>query len=82
MIYLSKRGKSSHYLVLIGVKDCYFVVVLTALSIAFRNYTMLFIGLITLSGWLVRLATAFINPPFRLSHSFFSKPKFIRRWLT
>lgn len=72
MIYLSKRGKSSHYLVLIGVKVAIFVVVLTALSIAFRNYTMLFIGLITLSGWLVRLATAFINPPIQVGviHSF------------
>jgi DHA1 family bicyclomycin/chloramphenicol resistance-like MFS transporter len=72
MIYLSKRGKSSHYLVLIGVKIAIFVVALTALSIAFRNYTMLFICLITLSGWLVRLATAFINPPIQVGviHSF------------
>ncbi len=72
MIYLSKRGKSSHYLVLIGVSIAIFVILLTAACIIFRNYTMLFIALITLSGWLIRLATAFINPPIQVGviHAF------------
>jgi hypothetical protein len=72
MIYLSKNGKSGYQIVLIGIVIAVFVVILTTISIAFKNYTLLFIGLITLSGWLTRLATAFINPPIQVGviHSF------------
>jgi DHA1 family bicyclomycin/chloramphenicol resistance-like MFS transporter len=66
MIYLSKNGKSGYQIVLIGVVIAFFVVILTTICIAFKNYTLLFIGLITLSGWLTRLATAFINPPIQV----------------
>lgn len=72
MTYLAKTGYKPYNLVLIGVVIAIIVVILTGISILFRDNMVLFIGLITLSGWLTRLATAFINPPIQVGviHSF------------
>ncbi|RTK99621.1 MAG: MFS transporter [Proteobacteria bacterium] len=66
MVFYSKRNVGPYQLVLIGIVLGVIVIVLTILSIFLRHEIILFILLITFTGWITRLATAFINPPIQV----------------
>ncbi len=66
MTYLNKSGVRPYNLVLVGIIIAVIVILLTLISIPFRNNLLVFIAMVTISGWLIRLATAFINPPIQV----------------
>lgn len=66
MIFYSKRNVGSYSLVKTGISLGGIVIVLTIFSLFLRHEIMIFIVLVTFTGWLTRLATAFINPPIQV----------------
>lgn len=66
MTYLSQREFTSYELVKIGIVLAIFVIFMTGISIFLKGSIYAFIGLITLIGWVTRVATAFINPPIQV----------------
>lgn len=66
MIFYSKRNINPYFLVMIGIILGGIVIAITILSIFLRNEVTLFILLITITGFITRLATAFINPPIQV----------------
>lgn len=72
MIYKSRHGSSFYDLIKIGINISFAAIALTLLSLLLRDKVIIFIGLITIGGILIRLATAFINPPIQVGviHAF------------
>lgn len=66
MIFYSKRNVSSYSLVKTGIILGGIVIALTVLSLFLRHQIVAFIIVVTFTGWLTRLATAFINPPIQV----------------
>jgi DHA1 family bicyclomycin/chloramphenicol resistance-like MFS transporter len=72
MSKLSKLKYSPHTIVGVGISIGFVVCLLSILAFFLTKQVVVFIALVTLSGWLARLATAFINPPIQVGvlHAF------------
>ena len=72
MSYLTKRQYSPYDIIKVGIVLGMLICIMSVISYFLSANIMLFMILITLGGWLTRLATAFINPPIQVGvlHSF------------
>ena len=66
MTYLTNKKYSTYFIVKIGIVIGIIVCVLSLLSYFLTAQVTLFIILVTLCGWMTRLATALINPPIQV----------------
>ncbi|MDD3266800.1 MAG: MFS transporter [Burkholderiales bacterium] len=66
LTYYSKQRVAPYSLVSVGIIIAIVAVIITLLCFLIKSSIVIFITMITLSGWLTRMATAFINPPIQV----------------
>lgn len=78
LTYYSKNNVSPYVLVRVGIVIAIIAVIITVLCFVVKSSIVLFISMVTLSGWLTRMATAFINPPIQVGvlHKFHEKSSY------